>query len=133
MYGFGEHRNLPQKRGDTETMPHVARELSWELARYLEAQDSPEDASAASNSAGGRPGWTRDEERLAGRGRDPGGRRRDGGQQGHRHLRHGRGRGCRQQQRRRSRQLRERHARSERTISTHLTGIRCPRRSVGSP
>jgi hypothetical protein len=65
---------LPQKRGDTETMPHVARELSWELARYLEAQDSPEDASsdasAASNSAGGGPGWTRDEERLAGRGRD---------------------------------------------------------------
>ncbi len=58
MYGLRELRNLPQKRGDTETMPYVARELSWELARYLEAQDSPEDASAASNTAGGRPGWT---------------------------------------------------------------------------
>jgi hypothetical protein len=66
MYGFGGPRNLPQKRGDTETMPYVARELSWELARYLEAQDSQEDASAASNSAGGGPGWTREEERLAG-------------------------------------------------------------------
>ena len=66
MYGFGELRNMAQKRGNSETMPYVARELSWELARYLEAQDSPEDASAASNTAGGRPGWTRDEERLAG-------------------------------------------------------------------
>ena len=66
MYGFGEPRNLPHKRGDRETMPYVARELSWELARYLEAQDSPEEESAASNTAGGRPGWTRDEEKLAG-------------------------------------------------------------------
>jgi hypothetical protein len=66
MCGFGEPRNLPQKRGDRETMPYVARGLSWELARYLEAQDSPEDASAALNTAGGRPGWTWDEEKLAG-------------------------------------------------------------------
>ena len=66
MYGLGELRDLPQKRGDSETMPYVARELSWELARYLEAQDSPEEASAALKTAGGRPGWTRDEEMLAG-------------------------------------------------------------------
>jgi hypothetical protein len=54
------------EREDHEARPYVVRDLSWELARYLQAQDSPEDASAASNSAGGRPGWTRDEERLAG-------------------------------------------------------------------
>ena len=65
MYGFGEPRNMPQKRGDSETMPHVARKLSWELVRYLEAQDFPQSASKSPNSAGGSSGWTGEEERLA--------------------------------------------------------------------
>jgi hypothetical protein len=66
MYALAEHHDSREAHEDRETMPYVPRELSWELARYLEAQDPPEGASAASNSAGGRPGWTRDEERLAG-------------------------------------------------------------------
>ena len=59
-------RNENPRHEYREAMPYVVRDLSWELARYLEAQDSPQEASAASNTAGGRPGWTRDEERLAG-------------------------------------------------------------------
>ena len=46
MYGFGELRITPQKRGDSETMPYVAQELSWELARYLDAEPVSESASA---------------------------------------------------------------------------------------
>jgi hypothetical protein len=53
-------------REDHEPMPYVVRDLSWELARYLDTEIFPEDASAASNGAGGSYGRTREEERLAG-------------------------------------------------------------------
>jgi hypothetical protein len=83
MYGFGEHEGLgqtkveiprevaaghPAKTEDAyrEPGPYVVRDLSWELARYLETQFFPESASAASDGASRRHGWTRDEERLAG-------------------------------------------------------------------
>ena len=59
-------RNENPRHEYPEAMPYVVRDLSWELARYLEAQDSPQSASVSADSAGGRPGWTKDEERLAG-------------------------------------------------------------------
>jgi hypothetical protein len=66
MYGLGELRDLPQKRGDSETMPYVARELSWELASYLETESFHEGVPGIPNSVGALPGWTGEEERLAG-------------------------------------------------------------------
>ena len=50
---------------DREARPYVVRDLSWELARYLDAQSFPPSASAPSNSASGRHGRTREEGRVA--------------------------------------------------------------------
>jgi hypothetical protein len=36
-----------------ETRPYVVRDLSWELARYLDAEDSSEGAPATPNTASG--------------------------------------------------------------------------------
>ena len=83
MNGFGGNEGLgrtkveilcegaagrPAKAEDEYRLPgpYVVRDLSWELARYLETQIFPESASAASDGARRRHDRTRDEERLAG-------------------------------------------------------------------
>jgi hypothetical protein len=45
-------------REDRETEPYVVRDLSRELARYLEIRIFPESASATSDGASRRHGWT---------------------------------------------------------------------------
>jgi hypothetical protein len=50
---------------EREARPYVVRDLSWELARYLDAESFPASASAPSNSASGRHGRTREEGRVA--------------------------------------------------------------------
>jgi hypothetical protein len=59
-------RPAPMECEDHEARPYVVRDLSWELARNLEAQDFLESASVTADSAGGRPRWTQDKESLAG-------------------------------------------------------------------
>ena len=62
MYGLAEHKGLQRAHEgipreatverrptrmvgeDRETRPYVVRDLSWELARYLDAQDLPASA-----------------------------------------------------------------------------------------
>jgi hypothetical protein len=51
MYGLDERENR-------EPRPYVVRDLSWELARYLELEIFPESASEISNGAGGNYAWT---------------------------------------------------------------------------
>jgi hypothetical protein len=45
----------PMEREDHEARPYVVRDLSWELARFLETQDFPVSAYATPNSANGNP------------------------------------------------------------------------------
>ena len=69
MYGLAEYEGLrraheeirreaaverPSRmaREDLETEPYVVRDLSWELARYLDTQSFPASASAAQSGAG---------------------------------------------------------------------------------
>jgi hypothetical protein len=40
-------------REKRETRPYVVRDLSWELARYLDVESFPASASATPSSAGG--------------------------------------------------------------------------------
>lgn len=69
MYGLAKYEGLRQPheeiRGeaaterptmapeDRERMPYVVRDLSWELARYLDTEIFSESASATPNSARG--------------------------------------------------------------------------------
>ena len=48
-------RPAPMEREDHEARPYVVRDLSWELARFLETQDFPASAYATPNSANGNP------------------------------------------------------------------------------
>ena len=67
MCGFGEHEVWRQRheeirrevamerpprmaRENRETRPYVVRDLSWELARYLDTESLSESASATPNS-----------------------------------------------------------------------------------
>lgn len=76
MYGLAEHEDLRQRheeirqevaverppgmaREDRETRPYVVRDLSWELARYLDTESFSASASATSNSVSERPGKRR--------------------------------------------------------------------------
>jgi hypothetical protein len=52
-------RPAPMEREDHEAKPYVVRDLSWELARFLETQNFPASAYATPSSANGntpRPG-----------------------------------------------------------------------------
>jgi hypothetical protein len=49
-----------------EAVHYVVRDLSWELARYLDAEGFSASASATSNSMSGHHGRTPEEERLGG-------------------------------------------------------------------
>ena len=52
-------RPAPMEREDHEARPYVVRDLSWELARFLETQNFPASAYATPSSANGntpRPG-----------------------------------------------------------------------------
>ena len=52
-------RPAPMEREDHEARPYVVRDLSWELARFLETQDFPASAFATPDGANGnspRPG-----------------------------------------------------------------------------
>jgi hypothetical protein len=70
MYGFDEYEDLQQRheeirrevvvarpekmaRANRETRPYVARDLSWELARYLDTESFSASASATSDSTSG--------------------------------------------------------------------------------
>ena len=82
MYGLAEYEVLGQRNDevraevalgrpttiapeDRETGPYVVRDLSWELARYLDTETVPASASAASNSASGHHGRIREEARVS--------------------------------------------------------------------
>jgi hypothetical protein len=70
MCGIGEHevwrqrhevnrrevameRSTRMARANRETRPYVVRDLSWELARYLDTESFSESASATSDSTNG--------------------------------------------------------------------------------
>ena len=53
-------------RANRETRPYVVRDLSWELARYLDTESLSASASATSNSVSGHHRRTREEERVGG-------------------------------------------------------------------
>jgi hypothetical protein len=59
--GVAMGRPTTMAREDRETRPYVVRDLSWELARYLDTEDFPASASATSNNASGHHGRTREE------------------------------------------------------------------------
>jgi len=44
-------RPAPMEREDREARPYLARDLSWELARFLETQDFPAGAYATPEGA----------------------------------------------------------------------------------
>ena len=46
-------RPAPMEREDHEARPYVVRDLSWELARFLETQDFPASAYATPTGASG--------------------------------------------------------------------------------
>ena len=48
-------RPAPMEREDHETRPYVVRDLSWELARFLDSETFPASAYATPNSANGNP------------------------------------------------------------------------------
>jgi len=48
-------RPAPMEREDHEARPYVVRDLSWELARFLETQDFPASAFATPDGANGNP------------------------------------------------------------------------------
>jgi hypothetical protein len=58
-------RQTRTAREDRETRPYVVRELSWELARYLDTEDFSASNSATSDSGSGQHRWTPDEERVS--------------------------------------------------------------------
>ncbi len=75
MYGLANYEVLRQRREgirrevarerptrmarkERETVPYVVRDLSWELARYLDTEDFSVSASATSNSGSGHHGRT---------------------------------------------------------------------------
>ena len=45
----------PVARDDHDTRPYVVRDLSWELARFLDAEDFPAGAFDAPDGANGNP------------------------------------------------------------------------------
>ena len=70
MYGLAEYEDLQQRheeirpevamkrptrmaRENRETRPYVVRDLSWELARYLDTESFSASASATSDSTSG--------------------------------------------------------------------------------
>ena len=82
MYGLAEYEVLGQRheeirrevakerptrmaREERETGPYVMRDLSWELARYLDTEDFSASTSATANSVSGTHGRT-PEERVSG-------------------------------------------------------------------
>ncbi len=73
MYGLDEYEVLRQRheeirrevamerptrraREERQSRPYVVRDLSWELARYLDTEDFSASASATSNSGSGHHG-----------------------------------------------------------------------------
>jgi hypothetical protein len=48
-------RPAPMEREDHEARPYVVRDLSWELARFLDAEDFPTSAFATPDGANGNP------------------------------------------------------------------------------
>jgi hypothetical protein len=50
-------RPAPMEREDHEARPYVVRDLSWELARFLDAEDFPTSAFATPDGANGNPPW----------------------------------------------------------------------------
>jgi hypothetical protein len=48
-------RPAPMEREDHEARPYVVRDLSWELARFLDAEDFPASTFATSDGANGNP------------------------------------------------------------------------------
>ena len=52
--------------GKREAVHYVVRDLSWELARYLDTQAFSASASATANSVSGHHGRTPEKERVSG-------------------------------------------------------------------
>jgi len=48
-------RPAPTAHANRETTPYVVRDLSWELARFLDAEDFPTSAFATPDGANGNP------------------------------------------------------------------------------
>jgi hypothetical protein len=48
-------RPAPTEREDHEARPYVVRDLSWELARFLDAEDFPASTFATPDGANGNP------------------------------------------------------------------------------
>ena len=61
-----EERPIRMAREKRETVPYVVRDLSWELARYLDTQAFSASASATANSVSGHHGRTPEKERVSG-------------------------------------------------------------------
>ena len=59
-------RPTRMERENRETRPYVVRDLSWELARYLDTQAFSASASATANSVSGHHGRTPEKERVSG-------------------------------------------------------------------